>query len=107
MGLRSDPTNRPREPEIRNFIHNLASFSLLQQDVLRLDVPMYKILLVDASQALQNLYHHPQGMLQWKDLAWEASLVGQQVSLVAELQHNEYKVRSVERKFLLNDVSVL
>lgn len=104
VGLSSDPANRPREPEIRNLIHNLASFSLLQQDVLRLDVPMYKILLVDASQSLQDFHHHPQSMLEREDLARKASLVGQQVPLVAELEHNEYEVRSVERQFLLNDV---
>lgn len=51
--------NRPREPEIRDLVHNLAPFSLLEQDVFRLYVPVYEILLVDAAQALQHLHHHP------------------------------------------------
>lgn len=46
-------------------------------------------------------------MLEREDLARQARLVGQQVALVAELEHDEDEVGSVEREFLLHDVPVL
>lgn len=106
MCFGSNPTYRSREPEVRYLIHYLTPFGSFEQNVLRFDVPVDKISLVDAPETLEDLDQHPEGLVEREGFTWETGLVGQQIALVAVFQNNEYEIGGVQGGILVHDVLV-
>ena len=68
---------------------------------------MDKVLLVDAPEALQNLYQNSESLFEGEGFAGETGLVGEEVALVTVVKNNEDEIGSVERSFLTDDVLVV
>jgi hypothetical protein len=67
MGLRPHASDRSRKAKISNFIRQFVSF-FLQKNILRLDIPMYEIFLMDTLQSLHDLHDNFSRMFKRKNL---------------------------------------
>lgn len=67
MGLRPHTSDRPRKAKISNFIGQFVSF-FLQKNILRLDISMYEIFLMNTLQSLHDLHDNFSRMFKRKNL---------------------------------------
>jgi hypothetical protein len=96
MSFGPDASNGPGKPKIGNFVANLSPLPALflrQQHILTIDIPLDKAPLMNALQALHNLHHDFEGMVETESLSWQFCLVSQKISLLTIFQDDNDKVR--------------
>jgi hypothetical protein len=96
MSFGPDASNGSGKSKIGNFVAHLSPLPALflgQQHILTLDIPMNKAPLMNALQALHNLHHDFERMVETESLSGQFCLVSQKISLLAIFQDDDDKVR--------------